>query len=162
MQKILSIDPEKCTGCRLCETVCSIQHEKTCTPETSRIKIVKWENEGIYLPMVCQQCDIPVCQTVCPMHAIKRDPETQAVVIDEQLCVGCRLCIQFCPLGCVGVNQKTKKIIKCDLCGGEPICVRFCQSEAIQYLDASTLNTKKRRVAAKRFSDYLKKLLITV
>ncbi|UCG36152.1 MAG: 4Fe-4S dicluster domain-containing protein [Candidatus Bathyarchaeota archaeon] len=159
MQKMLAIDPEKCTGCRLCEITCSIHNEKTCTPERSRIRVTKWENEGIYIPMVCQQCDVPICETVCPMHAVKRDTETQALVIDNELCVGCRLCVQFCPFGSIGVDDRTKKVIKCNLCNGEPVCVKFCEPAALQYVDANTLNTRKRRAAAEKFSDILKKTL---
>jgi len=96
------------------------------------------------------------------MHAVKRDTDTQAVIIDEKLCVGCRLCVQFCPFGGIGVNDKTNAITKCDLCGGEPVCVKFCQPEALQYIDTITLNQRKRRAAAKKFSEYLKKMLITI
>ena len=159
MWKMLAIDPEKCTGCRLCETACSIHKEKTCEPERARIHITKWENEGIYIPIVCQQCDIPICETVCPMHAVRRDPETHAVIIDSELCVGCRLCVQFCPFGGVGVDDKTKRVTKCDLCNGEPVCVEFCQPEALQYINATTLNMRKRRAAAEKFSEHLKKML---
>ena len=159
---MLAIDPEKCTGCRLCEIACAIHNEKTCAPERARIRVTKWENEGIYIPMVCQQCEVPICETVCPMHAVKRNSDTRAVVIDDKLCVGCRLCVQFCPFGSIGVNEKTRKITKCDLCDGEPVCVKFCQPEALQYLDAVTLNQKRRRAAAKKFSEYQKKMLITI
>lgn len=159
---MLAIDPEKCTGCRLCETACSIFNEKTCIPERARIHVTKWENEGIYIPMVCQQCDIPICEIVCPVSAVKRDTDTQAVIIDEKLCVGCRLCVQFCPFGGISVSDTTQRIIKCDLCNGEPVCVKFCQPKALQYVDTTILNQRKRRVAAKRFSEYLKKMLIPI
>jgi Fe-S-cluster-containing hydrogenase component 2 len=96
------------------------------------------------------------------MHAVKRNSENRAMMIDDKLCVGCRLCVQFCPFGSIEVNDKTKKITKCDLCSGEPVCVKFCQPEALQYLDATTLNIRKRRAAAEKFSDYLKKMLTAI
>ncbi len=159
---MLAIDPEKCTGCRLCETACSIYNEKIFTPERARIRITKWENDGIYIPMVCQQCDTPICEAVCPMHAVKRDTKTQAVVIDKELCVGCKLCMQFCPFGGIAVDYKARKMIKCDLCEGEPICVKFCRPAALQYIEANVLNTRKRRAAARKFSDILKKALTKI
>jgi len=159
MQKMLTIDPERCTGCRLCETVCSIHHEKMFAPEKARIHIAKWENEGIYMPIVCQQCDLPICETVCPMHAIKRDPKTEAIIVDEKTCVGCRLCVQFCPFGGIAIDEETKKITKCDLCNGDPVCVEFCEPEALKYLTITKVNVRKRREAAKKFSDYMKKIL---
>lgn len=158
MQKILFVDPEKCTGCRLCENVCSIFHEKVSNPSRARIHIVKWENAGLYIPMVCQQCDTPICETVCPMGAISRDEKTGALLINYELCVGCKLCVMFCPLGGIGID-KNRKIIKCDLCGGDPLCVKFCIPGALQFIDANIINLRKRRVAAGNLSDLMKKLL---
>ena len=162
MQKILFVDPEKCTGCRVCESTCSIHHEKVCNPARARVHVVKWETAGLYIPMVCLQCDSPICETVCPMRAIKRDPKTGAMLVDSALCVGCRLCVQFCPFGGVEIDARTGKIMKCDLCGGEPICVKFCDPEALRYVNATAANTRKRRAAAERYSELMKKLLATL
>ena len=52
MTRVLAVDYEKCTGCRLCELVCSVRHEGVSNPARSRIRIVKWEWEGIYVPVV--------------------------------------------------------------------------------------------------------------
>lgn len=159
LQKILVVDPEKCTGCRLCEAACSLHKEKKCAPEYSRIRVTKWENQGIYIPVVCQQCETPICEVVCPMHAIKREPSTNAVIIDEKSCVGCRLCAQFCPLGGIGIDAKASRLIKCDLCGGEPVCVEFCQPKALQYIESLKLGIMKKRTAAEKYSEYLKNIL---
>ena len=43
MGKVLAISPEKCTGCRLCELVCSVFHDGVSNASRSRIKIMKWE-----------------------------------------------------------------------------------------------------------------------
>jgi len=158
MQKILYVDPEKCTGCRLCEIACSIYHEKVSNPSRARIHIVKWENVGLYVPMICQHCEKPICETVCPMGAVSRNEKTGAVIIDEDLCVGCKLCVMFCPFGGVGID-KNRKILKCDLCGGDPICVKFCVPKALQFIDANTINLNKRRIAAEKLSELMKKLL---
>ncbi|MFW9991071.1 MAG: 4Fe-4S dicluster domain-containing protein [Candidatus Odinarchaeota archaeon] len=163
MQKILFADPEKCTGCRTCEATCSLHNEKVFNPERSRIRIVKWEQSGIYIPMVCQQCVDPVCATVCPMHAIHRDEKTGAMIISYEDCIGCKYCVQHCPFGGVVISKngriKSKKIIKCDLCGGDPRCVKNCEPGALQYVEASTINQKKRKIAAEKFSELVKKAL---
>ena len=65
-KKVLFIDFEKCTGCRTCEVACSLRNEGICNPALSRITIVKWEEMGIDVPMVCQQCENPPCRSVCP------------------------------------------------------------------------------------------------
>jgi Fe-S-cluster-containing hydrogenase component 2 len=120
---------------------------------------VKWETAGLYVPMVCQQCETPLCEVVCPMHALKRDNRTGAVLVNYDLCVGCRLCVVFCPLGGINIDTQTRKVIKCDLCDGEPLCVKFCEPQALRYLDATAINLKKRRTAAEKLSDLMKKML---
>lgn len=158
MQKILFVEPEKCTGCRICETVCSLHQEKVVNPARARIQIIKWDNAGIYIPMICQQCETAPCETVCPMRAIHRDEKTGALIIDYDLCVGCKLCVTFCPFGGAGIDIEGK-IIKCDLCKGDPQCVRNCEPKALQYLEASAINLRKRRVAAENLSELMKKIL---
>jgi len=80
MGKVLAITPEKCTGCRLCELVCSVFHDGVSNPTRSRIKVVKWESEGIYVPMSCQQCQDAPCMIVCPVKAISRDETLSRVM----------------------------------------------------------------------------------
>lgn len=159
MQKILLVDPERCSGCRACESVCSLRHANVCNPARARIHVVKWEMAGIYIPVVCQQCDAPLCENVCPMRAFRRDARTGAVLVDYDLCVGCKLCVAFCPLGSISLDVKTGKVVKCDLCDGEPMCVRFCEPRALQYLNADAVNVMRRRAAAERFSELMKKML---
>ena len=65
MGKVLQINLEKCTGCRLCELVCSVFHDGASNAARSRIKVVKWEQEGLYIPMSCQQCQDAPCMIVC-------------------------------------------------------------------------------------------------
>ena len=77
--KVLAISPEKCTGCRLCELVCSVFHDGVSNASRSRIKVIKWEAEGIYIPMSCQQCQDAPCKIVCPVKAISRDEKLSRV-----------------------------------------------------------------------------------
>ena len=56
MSKLIIIEQSECTGCRQCELVCSVKHTGTANPARARINSVKWEAEGFYLPMLCQQC----------------------------------------------------------------------------------------------------------
>ena len=158
MDKILFIDPEKCTGCRLCETACSISHEKVCNPALSRIHVAKWETAGLYIPVVCVHCESPICEQVCPVKAIKRDEKTDAVIINYDACVGCRLCALYCPFAGAQIDAKKGRVLKCDLCNGEPKCAKFCDPQALQYVKATTANMMKQRTAVERFSELMKKL----
>lgn len=145
------IDYKKCTGCRLCELVCSVMHEGVSNPARSRIKIMKWESEGLYVPVTCQQCEDAPCMNVCPVKAIYRDEETGAVMVDDFKCIGCRSCVAVCPFGAMNYSIIDKKVFKCDLCGGDPQCARFCDVNAIQYVDTDQISVFKKKEAAERF-----------
>ena len=162
MAKVLVIDYEKCTGCRLCELVCSVKHEGVSNPARSRIKIVKWEMEGLFIPMSCQQCESAPCQAVCPVKAISRDENLNRVDIDYDICIGCRICVAVCPFGCIAFDTLAKRIIKCDLCDGDPACVKFCETGAIQYVDASVVSSVKQRTAAEKFSGIMRKVAAAI
>ncbi len=152
MEKVLMINHQKCTGCRLCELVCSVMHDGVSNPARSRIKVVKWESEGLYVPMSCQQCEDAPCLNVCPVKAISRDQDYGFVAVDYEICIGCRSCVAVCPFGAMNYNVIDKKVFKCDLCGGKPQCVRFCEEKAVDYVDADRIGNFKRKDAAERMS----------
>ncbi|MBU0496317.1 MAG: 4Fe-4S dicluster domain-containing protein [Chloroflexi bacterium] len=157
MNKIIVVDHEKCTGCRNCEMACSVFHVRACNPNKSAVRIVKWEREGLDVPTVCQQCEEPACADICPVQAISRDADTGAMIVDRDLCVGCRMCIVACPFGAVTLDRDQRQAIKCDLCGGvEPWCVRVCEPGALTYQLPSTVSLRKKRAAGRRLMAALK------
>lgn len=162
MAKVLMIDPEKCTGCRLCELVCSVKHEGVSNPARSRITVVKWEMQGRYVPMTCVQCDSPVCGEICPVGAIYRDETAGMVRVDHDRCIGCKVCITVCPFGGMGFDPIGKKVIKCDLCHGMPQCVRFCETGALDFVDAEKVSTIRQRAAAEKFSSTIRKVAAAI
>ena len=151
MEKILKVDFEKCTGCRLCELVCSVTHDGISNPARSRIRVVKWEDMGVYVPMICQQCENAPCEAVCPVGAIKRDEDLDFLAVDYDMCIGCRSCVSACPFGAMNYNKTDKRVFKCDLCGGKPQCVAFCEEKAIDFISAETVSEPRKREAAMRF-----------
>jgi len=58
--------------------------------------------------------------------------------------------VAVCPFGAISYNAMDGKIIKCDLCGGEPQCVRFCDVKALTYVEADRLSDNRKRDAAKK------------
>ena len=94
---------------------------------------------------------------VCPKDAISRDEELNRVAVDYDLCIGCGMCVAACPFGGMGIDTVENKVIKCDLCDGDPVCVRFCKAEALEYVDASTANLRKKRASAEKFSELMRK-----
>lgn len=145
MRKIIMVDPTKCTGCRLCEMVCSVKSEGVSNPFNARIHIVKWEFECFEMAMICQQCDSPFCAASCPVGALSRDTKTNAIKVDYDRCIGCRMCILACPFGGIKYDVRRNKVAKCELCNGDPTCVKFCDTEAITYVDADKVDLIKQR-----------------
>lgn len=150
MPKVLRIDYHRCTGCRTCEQVCSVMHDGVLNPMRSRIKIMKWEPEGLYIPMTCNHCQDAPCMAACPVKAIHRDKELDSVVVDYDVCIGCRTCVAVCPFGAMSYNAIDHKVFKCDFCDGDPQCVRFCDVKAIDYVDVDEVALNKKRDAALR------------
>jgi carbon-monoxide dehydrogenase iron sulfur subunit len=126
----------QCTECNVCEVACSLAHspDGTINPRYSRLRIdhaptkpSKVNPLGIgFVAEICHHCgNPPPCAEVCPTDAFYYDPETMAAVIDQDQCIQCMECIPGCPFDVVFVAP-TGEVLKCDLCGGDPVCVKAC------------------------------------
>ena len=152
MSKVIVIHPEKCSGCQMCEIGCSLRNMKECNPERSRIRAIKSEENGQYqfIPSTCMQCETAMCELVCPVNAISRDPETGARIISEKKCIGCSSCSYACPFGACFVDRGLGKSIVCNQCDGDPTCVKVCPSGALEYVSSDQVNINLKRAAAQR------------
>ena len=150
MGKMLMIHPDKCTGCRNCELACSMEHEGNFRPLAARVHVYTWEREGFSVPMMCQQCSEASCANVCMPHALHRNAETGVVELDQSRCIGCKMCVQACPFGSAAWDARTSKILKCDTCGGDPACARFCPTHALEWVeDLVSVRERKKAFATK-------------
>jgi len=130
--KRITVDAGRCAGCRQCEMVCSFQHTKMFSPETSRVTVIKDDRLGLDYPLMCRQCsDCPPLKA-CPTQAINR--EGGSITVDWQACIGCGACVEECRYDAVKLYDG--KALICDLCGGDPQCVARCPTGALNYSEA--------------------------
>jgi Fe-S-cluster-containing hydrogenase component 2 len=145
MKKIFMVDINACSGCRICEATCSFEKEKAVGPAHSRIRVLKIDQRGIDVPVLCQHCESPLCVDVCPVNALTVGPDGTGVFLKTEKCIGCRACLLVCPYGAINVNGETGKSMKCDLCGGDPQCVKMCPKNALFYDDPEVVNARRRQ-----------------
>ena len=141
--KRIFVQKEKCNGCRICELRCSFAHEQVYAPAHSRIRVQKNEIEGLTIPNTCRLCY--KCIVSCPEHAISKSSMNGAIQINEDLCTSCGKCVEACPFGVMHIHPTTGKAFTCDLCHGDPQCVRYCPEYALHYTSAAEFaNIKKK------------------
>lgn len=134
--RIIVTDMEKCTGCKLCALACSLFHYDKFSLKNARIHVRIEEATNHNVPLICEQCGEHLCADACPREAIYHDEKVGIYNVDRRKCNGCGLCVQSCPYD--GMRLDTENVaIKCDLCGGDPECVKYCVfPHAIQYVEA--------------------------
>ncbi len=126
---MIKLDVSKCSGCRRCEVTCSFLHSGKVGRKGSRIKVAKIEDRGIDVPVVCQQCRERYCKR-CPESAIGVG-QMGEIVVSRSLCTACGVCETRCPIGAIEIFDEVAHV--CDLCGGDPECVRECNLGAIVF-----------------------------
>ena len=119
-------DYKNCSGCRRCELACSMHHEDWMWPEASRIRVFM-PFPGVEVPHFCAQCADYPCVESCPEDALTVDEETSAVLVDREKCTSCGLCIKACPGQVPFLHPGDNKATICDLCEGDPECVKVCR-----------------------------------
>ena len=143
MSKRLAVIPELCSGCRICELVCTIEHFGVINPTKSAIRVlVTYPHPVVRMPIVCSQCKVPVCADACPVEALTR--KNDVVELDKDLCISCMKCVEACPFGAMYAHNQVENPIKCDLCGGQPQCVGKCPNRAIRFIPETALGGSKR------------------
>jgi Fe-S-cluster-containing dehydrogenase component len=128
---VILFDPARCTGCGECETACANRHPLDATPAAAAIRVLTSEKDGRNFVVYCQHCQDPLCLEVCPTHAIQKG-EDGIVRIDRRLCTDCGLCALACPEAAPLKDPVTGRIEKCDLCNGDPVCVKQCPEKALK------------------------------
>ena len=147
-------DMAKCTGCRVCEAVCSLVKEGEFNPVKARGKVVRTVERSILykVRVTCLQCEEPNCMAVCPSGAINVN-DRGVKIVNEEKCIGCRMCEMACPVGAIAVNSEKGVSLKCDLCDGleEPQCVKYCYTEALKYLPDERVGITLARAKSEKY-----------
>lgn len=158
----LLFDANKCIGCYACEVACKQEHNLPVGPRLIRVEQVgprkiRGKLSLEFVPSTCRHCENPPCSDVCPVEAVKR--QDGAVLIDNEVCIGCKSCVEACPFGAIQLNPEGSIMLKCDMCinrineGLEPACSHHCPTGAICFIDVNEFSEIKRRKKADNMAE---------
>ncbi len=146
------IDTRRCVGCHACSVACKTENDVPLGVTRSWVEYVeKGEYPNVtrhFLPRLCNHCSVPQCVKVCPTGATYKRKEDGIVVVDADVCIGCKYCIQACPYDARFINPRTGTADKCDFClhrvkeGVAPACVNTCQGKARIFGDMNDPNSE--------------------
>ncbi len=152
------IDLRRCTGCHACSVACKAEFDVPLGSTRSWVEYVEKGNyptvSRSFLPRLCNQCTNPPCVPVCPVNATWKREEDGIVVIDPDVCIGCKYCIQACPYDARFLNPVTGAADKCDFClhrvaqGLVPSCVNTCIADARIFGDLNDPESKISKMIA--------------
>lgn len=142
----ISQDPQRCIGCYACEVHCKSKNNLPVGPRFCRIsqegpELVSGLPKITFKFTTCYHCDDPQCMAVCPSGAMQKREKDGIVFVDQEVCIGCRACLEACPWGVPQWDEANEKAIKCDFCmdridaGLQPACVSKCTAHALTWVE---------------------------
>jgi Fe-S-cluster-containing dehydrogenase component len=179
----LLYDSTLCVGCKACMSACKTTNQLPLednlgtglwdTPfdlSGKTFTVIKVYQEGTgahkdkvkdgfaHIKRQCLHCIDPSCVSVCPVHAMNKDPVTGIVNYNPDVCIGCRYCVAACPYRVPQFQYDTPypRIRKCEFCkeqlakGDIPACAKACPTGATLFGSYNALTAEiKRRKAMK-------------
>ncbi len=118
--------------------------------------------QTLHFPRSCLNCETPACVTVCPTGASYKRAEDGIVLVDEDKCIGCKLCSWACPYGAREYSEVEGVMKKCTLCVDriynetipeaqrQPACVQACPTRARHFGDLGDGESAVSKLVADR------------
>ena len=177
----LVIDLDTCVGCHACAVSCKewnafgqsgpltefapygVEPSGVWLNRVHTFELGEGEDgRTVYFPKNCFHCEQPECVTVCPTGASYKRADDGIVLVDPELCIGCKLCSWACPYGAREFDDDDGVMKKCTLCVDRiydqnlpeservPACVAACPTSARHFGDfADPDSTVSKLVAAR-------------
>ncbi len=146
---------DRCIGCNACYVACKTDWNVPAMKEAFRTKVWEIENQDVhgnptigFLPTLCNHCDNAPCVNVCPTGASFKRKEDGIVLVNPDMCIGCKACMVACPYDARYYDEKKQAIDKCTFClprisnGLNPACVDTCVGESRNFGDLNDINSK--------------------
>jgi Fe-S-cluster-containing dehydrogenase component len=179
----LVIDLDTCVGCHACATSCKewnaggiagpLVDEQPYGKDPMGVwfnRVHSYEVEAaesapamtLHFPRSCLHCETPACVTVCPTGASYKRAEDGIVLVDEDKCIGCKLCSWACPYGAREYSAVDGVMKKCTLCVDRiynehldeaervPACVQACPTRARHFGDLGDPESDVSKLVAER------------
>ncbi len=182
----LVIDLDVCVGCHACATACKEWNSgghSAPLPDFNpygadaygvwfnRIHSFEEGTSGedgggdartVHFPRSCLHCEEPACVTVCPTGASYKRAEDGIVLVNADICIGCKLCSWACPYGAREFDEDEGVMKKCTLCIDRiyndniaeaerlPACVMVCPTSARHFGDLGDPNSAVSEMVAAR------------
>jgi Fe-S-cluster-containing dehydrogenase component len=179
----LVIDLDTCVGCHACAVACKewnaggvagpLVDENPYGAEPMGVwfnRVHSYELDALddqpamtlHFPRSCLHCETPACVSVCPTGASYKRAEDGIVLVDEDKCIGCKLCSWACPYGAREYSQVDGVMKKCTLCVDriynehipeaqrQPACVQACPTRARHFGDLGDAESPISQLVAER------------
>jgi tetrathionate reductase subunit B len=146
---------DRCIGCDACHVACKTEWDVPALKESFRTKVFEVEDEDQFgkptigfLPTLCNHCDNAACVDVCPTGASFKRTEDGIVLVDPDMCIGCKACMIACPYNARYYDEHRKTVDKCTFClprtsnGLDPACATTCVGDSRNFGDLNDPESK--------------------
>ena len=172
IRKSIFRDMDACINCKACIIACQVKQMSRSYPtsraitEPKGLKLIvrvyqcgpEMRGDRVhqsFVSIACMHCEDAPCIKACPRKALTKDEKTGIILVDENKCTGCAWCIEACEFGAITLHPTKNKVVVCDLCSGDPKCVKFCPTDALELTTPEQISQKARKTLTKGLAEKL-------